>query len=71
MALDAGKTLLRKENYNCPICEKGHLVEVYEEKTEALLKNKPVMYSEVFYFCPESKEEFFPEKVLEVLFLKL
>ena len=65
MALGAGKTLLREENYNCPICEKEHLVEVYKEKTEALVKNKPVKCDEVFYFCPESKEEFFPEKVLD------
>lgn len=65
MAADANKTLLKEVNYNCPICEKKHKVEVYEEKTKALIKKEPIEYKEIFYFCPTSKEEFYPEDVLD------
>ena len=65
MAADASKILVKEVNYNCPICEKKHKVEVYEEETKALVKKKPIEYKEIFYFCPKSKEEFYPEKVLD------
>jgi putative zinc finger/helix-turn-helix YgiT family protein len=65
MAVDANKTILEEVNYNCPICEKKHKVEVFEEKTKVLIKNEPIEYKEIFYFCPKSNEEFCPENVLD------
>lgn len=65
MAMNAKKILLGKENYTCPICEKEQQVEIFEENSEALVKNKPIGYKEIFYYCPKCKKEFFPEKVLD------
>ena len=57
--------LIKEVSYSCPLCEKTHKVKVYEEETKALIKNKPVGYKEIFYFCPESNEEFYPEKIMD------
>lgn len=56
--------LIKEVSYSCPLCEKTHKVKVYEEKAKVLIKNKTVEYIEIFYFCPESDEEFYPEKIM-------
>jgi putative zinc finger/helix-turn-helix YgiT family protein len=57
--------LVKEISYHCPICENEHKVKVFEEKTIALIKNKSVEYKEIFYVCPETNEEFYPEKVMD------
>jgi len=57
--------LIKEVSYSCPLCEKTHKVKVCEEETKALIKNKPVAYKEIFYFCPENNEEFYPEKIMD------
>jgi putative zinc finger/helix-turn-helix YgiT family protein len=57
--------LVKEISYCCPICEKEHKVKVFEEKTVALIKNKSVEYKEIFYICPETNEEFYPEKIMD------
>jgi putative zinc finger/helix-turn-helix protein, YgiT family len=56
--------LIKEVSYSCPLCEKIHKVKVCEEETKALIRNRPVEYNEIYYLCPESNEEFYPEKVL-------
>ena len=65
MAANASKTLIKEVEYNCPICEKKHKVEVYEEKTKTLIKNQSIEHNELFYFCPISDEEFYPEDIMD------
>jgi len=65
MALKANKTLIKEVEYNCPLCEKKHKVEVFKENTTTSIKNEPVEYNELYYFCPESDEAFYPEDILD------
>jgi len=65
MAEDANKILIKEVDYNCPLCEKKHKVEVFEEDTTTSIKNDSVEYNELFYYCPESDEEFYPEDILD------
>lgn len=62
--------LIKEVNYSCPLCEKIHKVRVIEEETKALIKNKPVEYKEIYYFCLESNEEFYPEEIMDENLLK-
>ncbi|MDD3819306.1 MAG: DNA-binding protein, partial [Actinomycetota bacterium] len=64
MAENANKILIKEIDYNCPLCEKKHKLEVFEENTTTLIKNDSVEYNELFYYCPESDEEFYPEDIL-------
>ena len=61
---------IKEVSYNCPLCEKAHKVKVMEEETKALIKNKPIGYKEIYYFCPESDEEFYPENILDENLIK-
>ena len=57
--------LIREVSYSCPLCEKTHKVKVCEEEAKVFVKNKPVEYKEIYYLCPESDEEFYPEKIMD------
>ncbi len=57
--------IIKEVSYSCPLCEKTHKIKVCEEETKALIKNKPVEYREIYYLCPESNEEFYPEEIID------
>lgn len=59
------KTFIGKTKYNCPICRKKDEVEIYKELTQVIIKGQTVDYYETYYYCPVSKEEFYPSKVLD------
>lgn len=47
----------RKVCLYCPICEKVHEVEERTHPVTITVKGKNVIYEEVSFFCPETKEE--------------
>lgn len=59
--------LIKRIEYNCPICDTEHEIEVRERKTQALLKGEVIDYDEVYYICRltgDEENEFVPGKVL-------
>jgi len=59
------KIFIGKTKYSCPICEKEEEVEIYKELTQVLIKKQNINYYETYYYCPVSKEEFYPSQVLD------
>jgi len=59
------KTFIGKTKYNCPICEKEEEVEIYKELAQVIIKEQTISYYETYYYCPISKEEFYPSQVLD------
>ena len=64
------KVFIEEVKYSCPICEKEHKVEVYQEPIKALIKKQPIEYIETYYYCPISEEEFYPSQILDNNLLK-
>ncbi len=59
------KKFIGKTKYNCPICEKEEEVDIYEELAQVIIKEQDINYYETYYYCPISKEEFYPSQVLD------
>ncbi len=59
------RVFIEDVKYSCPICEKVHEVQVYQEPTKALIKKQPIKYIETYYHCPTSEEEFYPSQILD------
>jgi len=53
-----------RRDYNCPLCEKTHDIEIVERMTEFETKGEMVTFKETVYFCDQSGEVFTPSKVL-------
>lgn len=50
--------LINKLNYDCPICEKLHEIQLRQEKRLSLVKGEKIECLEKFFYCPISNEEF-------------
>jgi putative zinc finger/helix-turn-helix YgiT family protein len=62
--------LIKKVNYECPFCDQNHLIEIKKRITKSLVKNEPVEYEQVFYYCNVEDEEFVPAKIMDENLLK-
>lgn len=49
--------LIEKVNYDCPFCDKEHLLEKRMRKSIVTVKNEPTEYDEIYFLCPETDEE--------------
>jgi putative zinc finger/helix-turn-helix YgiT family protein len=64
--MNAPNDLLIKEiQYDCPFCDKTHAIQILKRFTQALVKNEPVDYEQIYYYCSIVDEEFVPAKVMD------
>jgi hypothetical protein len=49
--------------YDCPFCDKEHVIEIRIHSSIMLINNEPVEYIGTFYYCPLQNEEFTPARV--------
>lgn len=66
--------LIEKVEYNCPICNKVHLIEKRVRETQALLNNEVVNYEQTYFACFDTDEEdneFVPAKLMNTNMLKV
>jgi len=59
------RVLVKEIDYDCPVCNKNHKVGIYQEDNTVIIKKQPVKYLETYYYCPSSKEEFYPSNILD------
>lgn len=53
-----GKSILiEKVVYDCPFCDKKHLLEKRIKKNKVEIKEEKIEYDEVYFLCPETDEE--------------
>ena len=51
-------SVLRAIEWDCPICDKVHLVEERKRSTQAFVKDEIVDYEEIFYCCTNLQNNF-------------
>ena len=57
--------LIKEAQYECPFCDESHTVELRKRLIQSLVKNEPVEYEQVYYYCPIEDEEFVPSKIMD------
>lgn len=57
--------LIKEAQYECPFCDEIHTVEFRKRIGKSLVKNEPVEYEQVYYYCPIEDEEFVPSKFMD------
>lgn len=57
--------LIETIDYDCPFCDFIHPIQIRKRITQALVKNEPVDYEQIYYLCDREKEEFAPAKVMD------
>ncbi|HAJ94878.1 MAG TPA: hypothetical protein DCP02_01475 [Actinobacteria bacterium] len=59
------RVLVNEIDYDCPVCNKKHKVGIYQEKNTVIIKKQPVKYLEIYYYCLNSKEGFYPSDIMD------
>jgi len=62
--------LIKEAQYDCPFCDENHLIQIRKRTTKSLVKNEPVEYEQIYYYCAVEDEEFMPSKVMDKNLLK-
>lgn len=57
--------ILKEKKYDCPFCEKEHVVQVKKKISKANVKDSVIEYDQIMYYCPEEEEEFIPSKMMD------
>lgn len=52
-----GSNLIRKNQMECPLCDKIHEIEERTRIAKTIIKGEEVNYEEVYYFCANSDED--------------
>lgn len=63
--LPISEILIEKIEYDCPICDEIHTIEIRKRTTKGLIKNENVEYEEILYYCENEDDEFTPSNVLD------
>lgn len=63
--------LVREMDYDCPLCDKVHKVQVKKRISNASLKNESIEYEQIYYYCPVCGEEFVPSKLMDENLLRV
>ncbi|MFA4885538.1 MAG: type II TA system antitoxin MqsA family protein [Desulfotomaculaceae bacterium] len=62
--------LIEGAPYECPFCDVTHPIEIRKRLTQSLVKNEPVEYEQIYYYCPIEDEEFTPSRIMDQNLLK-
>ena len=62
--------LIKEVQQECPFCDEQHAIQIRKRLTQAIVKNEPVEYEQVYYYCPIEDEEFVPGKIADENLLK-
>lgn len=62
--------LIEGAPYECPFCDISHPIEIRKRLAQSLVKNEPVEYEQIYYYCPIDDEEFTPGGIMDHNLLK-
>lgn len=62
--------LINESQYDCPFCDINHTIQIRKRFTQSLVKNEPVDYEQIYYYCSVEDEEFMPSKIMDENLLK-
>ncbi len=62
--------IIKEVPHDCPFCDEKHVIQIRKRFTQAIVKNEPVSYEQIYYFCPIENEDFVPSKIADENLLK-